>query len=289
MEPKRYKKRIVVHKCIRLPEEPTQRPAILFSSPIETKAEHAATAARTKDFISTLFSPVNPNPAPKKTTPASVRTPVQLSVLPGSSTETYANLSDYILAAEATLPDHTPRRTVFRSSSPRLRSDSENRILIYPGSFNPPHYGHLALLCHAFLCTDDHTIAAMFLPMPTSALAMKSKTREDGRTFTLSLHQRRQLLQDEVLGRFTWVFPGHADDITQFMARVQHFAAADGFKVSFPSLHGGDHFDDDEGVTSHTRSHRRMLVPNSPRPVSMAVSYVWLDLTQRKPTLRDQL
>ena len=161
---------------------------------------------------------------------------------------TYADLEHYVLEAERlVLRNISQRRTLFRRvpnvAPPTLRSDCENRILVFPGSFNPPHLGHLALLWHAFLCTDDKTIAAMFLPMGEESLAEKSNVEDRGRSFKLSLHQRTQLLQDEVFGRFTWVFPTAPYDTWEFMYKVQELAAADGFKVSFPSLHGGDHFD----------------------------------------------
>ena len=35
-------------------------------------------------------------------------------------------------------------------TAPRLDSSRVNRILVYPGSFNPPHRGHLHLLSHVF-------------------------------------------------------------------------------------------------------------------------------------------
>jgi len=175
--------------------------------------------------------------------------------LPWSSATsvTQAHLEHYVLEAEKTVLGHIPRRRpLFRRvpdiAPPTLSSDCENRILVYPGSFNPPHLGHLALMWHAFLCTDDKTIAVMFLPMGEGSLAKKSNVEDEGRSFKLSLHQRTQLLQDDVLGRFTWVFPTTPYDCRDFMRKVQELAAADGFKIAFPSLHGGDHFDDYRGT-----------------------------------------
>ena len=37
----------------------------------------------------------------------------------------------------------------------RLETTQINRILLYPGSFNPPTHGHLALLSHAFESMHD--------------------------------------------------------------------------------------------------------------------------------------
>jgi hypothetical protein len=82
-----------------------------------------------------------------------------------------ASLSTYILLAEAsTLPSSSPRtrpifNTAFGISTPILKTDRENRIILYPGCFNPLHLGHKALLWHTYLSTDSHTIAAMILPV----------------------------------------------------------------------------------------------------------------------------
>jgi hypothetical protein len=124
-----------------------------------------------------------------------------------------------------------------------LRSDCENRVLIFPGCFNPPHLGHIALLWHAYLYADSKTIAAMFVLLPDGSIASKRHTEVDGKSFKLSVHQRTQLLQDDVLGRFTWVFPDEADDAWNFVWRVRLLAGIDGYSLSYSSLHGGDAFD----------------------------------------------
>ena len=164
-----------------------------------------------------------------------------------------ANLEDYILLAERICLPRYPRQQIFRRAphvqSPTLRSDRENRVLVFPGSFNPPHLGHAALLWHTYLCLDDKTIAAMILPMRTaSASASKKKLTKaanprDGRAFKLSSHQRAQLWQDEVLSRFIWVWPADGcEGSSAFLRCMQKLTEADGFKLAFPSLHGGDHF-----------------------------------------------
>jgi hypothetical protein len=83
----------------------------------------------------------------------------------------------------------------------------------------------------------------MFLPMKASSPAEKASTKGNGRSFTLSRHQRTQLLQDEVLTRFAWVFSGSPDDSLGFMLQMQAYARKDGFRVSFPSLDSGNHID----------------------------------------------
>jgi hypothetical protein len=83
----------------------------------------------------------------------------------------------------------------------------------------------------------------MLVPLPDGSNASKRHTKVDGRSFQLSVHQCTQLLQDNVPSRFTWMFPGEADDAWNFVWRVRPLAQVDGYGLSFPSLHSGDVFD----------------------------------------------
>ena len=136
---------------------------------------------------------------------------------------------------------------VFRSSPgllvPTLRNDRENRVLLYPGCFNPPHLGHAALLWHAYLCTDDKTIAAIILPVDTDGLSCKDATEVDGKEFVLSKHKRTQLWEDKALRNFTWIWTAEPmeDTYKYFLISLQIAVQEDGFDTTFPTLHGGDH------------------------------------------------
>jgi len=154
-------------------------------------------------------------------------------------------LEDYIHRAYEDMQgfsDPSPR--IFtRSPGPELQRGRENRIVIYPGCFNPPHAGHAALLWHTYLNTDANTIAVMIFALSDDCLDSKDHVTDNkGKAFILSHYQRRELWKDEVLGRFAWVFPEDDDDrLDMFMATVKRLAKLDGFKVSFPTLYGGDH------------------------------------------------
>jgi hypothetical protein len=63
----------------------------------------------------------------------------------------HALLSHYIALAESHFPSLPSRTTLVFSHIPEitpstLYSDRENRILFYPGCFNPPYAGHATLL-----------------------------------------------------------------------------------------------------------------------------------------------
>jgi hypothetical protein len=47
---------------------------------------------------------------------------------------------------------------------PTLGMGSSNCSIVFAGCFNPPHRGHMELLCHAFLRTDTKTVAAILIP-----------------------------------------------------------------------------------------------------------------------------
>lgn len=192
---------------------------------------------------------------------------------------TYASLEDYIIRAERAVFAQPPQRhrPIFRRAPNvpvlMLRNDCENRVLVFPGSFNPPHLDYISLLWHAMLCTDSKTIAAMFLLMPDKSVAKKACTEVDGKPFKLSVHQRTQLLQDDVLGRFTWVYPGtRPEEIWKygaFMFQLRRLAHVDGYTVRFPSLQGGDAFDDFAGGEIGWGS-GSILASNITRPIAFA-------------------
>ncbi len=62
---------------------------------------------------------------------------------------------------------------------PVLRSGRLNSILVYPGSINPPHRGHLELLQYGFGRSgrDFNLIAAIILPLDDVSLARKLGSR----------------------------------------------------------------------------------------------------------------
>jgi hypothetical protein len=120
-----------------------------------------------------------------------------------------------------------------------LKKALNNRVIIFVGCFNPPHRGHLEYLCHAFLRTDDITIAAMIVP--TDTVGAKDNSEVNRSYLTLSKEQRTQLWEDKVLKRFAWVWPGKLTEVEAFCRTMKSLTEADGFSLEFTSLHGPDH------------------------------------------------
>lgn len=74
--------------------------------------------------------------------------------------------------------------------------------MLFPGCFNPPHQGHLALLAQCFQSIASlNPVAAIIIPRSDDAVT--EKTREDS-TFVLPLEERVELWRSL---RLSWAWP----------------------------------------------------------------------------------
>ena len=141
-------------------------------------------------------------------------------------------------------PPSPPDDRIFDSlhSAPKLLKSRTNRILLYCGSFNPPHRGHLHLLKHAFMRGTPlmNVIAAIILPRSDESVAQKVN-KEDGR-FMLGIDERRLLWEQDVcFPPWAWVYnrtSTHTPSFTIFLQRLTNVAKKDGFRIEFVPLYG---------------------------------------------------
>jgi hypothetical protein len=104
---------------------------------------------------------------------------------------------------------------------PRLETTQTNRILLYPGSFNPPHHGHLALLSHAFESSRDdiNIIAAIILPLDDDCV--EEKCRDAGEDVVLTKDQRVRLWRGESgPNDWYWVYDRSMEEWDSFRNRL---------------------------------------------------------------------
>ncbi|KAJ9602330.1 hypothetical protein H2200_013185 [Cladophialophora chaetospira] len=137
---------------------------------------------------------------------------------------------------------------------PILRSDRTNRILLYSGSFNPPHLGHKALLRHVFENSQNiNVIAALVIPTDDQRLQEKKPTGQ--RKF--SFQQRVKLWQGYGPSDWYWVCDRESDSAWHaFEAGLIQSARRDGFKLKFVSVLGPDYADMTKGVAwNYLREH----------------------------------
>lgn len=122
-----------------------------------------------------------------------------------------------------------------------LQQGQINRILVYCGSFNPPHLGHLELLRYGFLRSgkDLNLIAAMIVPMGHNHIARKCKGSHPGLIF--SKEERRLLWKEHPdFPPWAWLFDRGWEELVRFQAELKVMTERDGYKIRFVMLCGPD-------------------------------------------------
>lgn len=138
-------------------------------------------------------------------------------------------------------PPSPPNNLIFDSlhSAPVLDRSRTNRILVYPGSFNPPHRGHLHLLKHVFMrgTHDMNIIAAIILPGSDKSVAKKVKA--EGGEFMFGRDERCLLWkQDLCFPPWAWVYENGTISFTTFSERLIRATKKDGYSLEYVPLYG---------------------------------------------------
>src|SRR5271155_1648820 len=139
------------------------------------------------------------------------------------------------------------RKARLRSGSdkrgiPLLSKDRVNRVLIYPGSFNPPHVGHLGVLRHAFESSPDLNIVAGIVLL-VAVEHIEEKNWRSGRRLVLSREQRSELWKRDA--RFpAWAFaPNYKCSSVELREKIANAAKKDGYEILYINLCGPDVWD----------------------------------------------
>jgi hypothetical protein len=157
----------------------------------------------------------------------------------------YADLEGYLHAALMQFCGEAPER-IFRSSKrfpkPQLRKGVLNRILMYPGSFNPPHMGHKLLLTHAFFRSNMENVVAAIVS-PNSSEWIRKKLHNEPDALILSREERARLWDDDQLTPWSWVNPYKNQSDGDFENALLRIVQANGFDIEFALVVGGDHIE----------------------------------------------
>jgi nicotinic acid mononucleotide adenylyltransferase len=196
--------------------------------------------------------------------------------------------------------EHDSRKTGVGSEAnkckvPLLSKDKVNRVMIYFGCFNPPHVGHLGVLCHAFQSSSDLNIVAG-LVYSIDVDHIERKNRYSNRKLVLSIEQRSELWERDV--RFpAWAFaPRRKYDTLQ--TEIASAAEKDGYEIRYIQVMGPDnwnivypyqriHEDYSEYLITDAARRASFVTPNGvPQPMTGFTSWQRLG---PDPELRVQL
>lgn len=203
--------------------------------------------------------------------------------------ESTAVLSDYIESCHyGPVSRHSwrGRERIFdrgiTHNPPRLYKNKKNRILFYPGAFNPPHRGHERLLSKAFVCSQDiNVVAAIILPLDDEYVQGKSRTAGDGLTFTRE--QRVKLWRGYVSHDWYWVYDRSVKEWESFRQRLTACMTRDGYDVEFIGLLGPDYLQKDSSVPWNCWNCKAMISSDVSRRADLLESGTLAQLPECEP------
>ncbi|KAL9009023.1 MAG: hypothetical protein Q9173_005913 [Seirophora scorigena] len=126
---------------------------------------------------------------------------------------------------------------------PELSTERTNVILVYRGTFNPPHRGHLAVLWHAYtqLAKDLNVIAAIVYPMSEERVKTKCAAYPRGERRVIPLSDRGRLWrEDPNFPPWAWVNEHIDGGRHELEKRLKKLARKDGCRIRIADLWGPD-------------------------------------------------
>ncbi|KAM0502847.1 hypothetical protein ACHAP8_003682 [Fusarium lateritium] len=149
---------------------------------------------------------------------------------------------------ERTIPLHEkpskasdrPFNNATAKNPPILRLQGVNHILLYPGSFNPPHQGHLNLLKHAFenAGADLNMVAAIILLTSDEQVQNKMERRDNA--IAIPQDKRVKLWRGQGIPvDWAWVYDC-SEHWFSFRDRLTKAVRRDRMELKFVVLHGPD-------------------------------------------------
>ncbi|KAI9647887.1 hypothetical protein NHQ30_004275 [Ciborinia camelliae] len=138
--------------------------------------------------------------------------------------------------------DHLPRNS--QISWPILKAKSRNNILLYTGSFNPPHQGHLATVLYFYEHREQLGVTAMFVfADPSSIINDRKKAWGDivlPQELRCELFYRVPEIFELVESGWLHLLVGDMDNHINVLRTTTDLISEAGFDVKLVGVLGGD-------------------------------------------------
>ncbi|KAF5876862.1 uncharacterized protein Bfra_001217 [Botrytis fragariae] len=127
---------------------------------------------------------------------------------------------------------------------PILKPNARNNILLYPGSFNPPHQGHLATIRYFSERREQLSITTMFLFVDPGSI-VKSKEKQWGdiiipQTVRYELFYKVPEISQLVASGWLQLLVGDMDNHIKVLRATTNLVSEAGYAVKLVGLLGGD-------------------------------------------------
>lgn len=153
-----------------------------------------------------------------------------------------------------------------RNLNVTLQPGRENLILVYNGTFNPPHKGHVDVLLSGLRPEAD---AAAVVILPCEDYLLQNKLGNDAKTFKLQLDRRADVLEaiPGIPKDRVWVWRSTYHPFQKMVQALQRIAQAAGLTVAFSHMIGPDNLRLADPLAILPYFAPRLLVTNKARHV----------------------
>ncbi|KAF7916798.1 uncharacterized protein EAE98_010520 [Botrytis deweyae] len=208
----------------------------MATPPDKTFSDHKVEAEETNPKVSAVLNNVDLDRVPSKTIQPFLQKVLESSINTGEIPAS--------LFPPSSENDHNIIPHNSSVSWPILKPNAKNNILLYPGSFNPPHQGHLATIRYFSERREQLGITTMFLFVdPGSIVNSKKKKWGDvilPQNFRYELFYKVPEISQLVASGWLQLLVGDMDNHIKVLRATTDLVSEAGYAVKLVGLLGGD-------------------------------------------------